>query len=156
MLHPGSPRHQGGPVGLRKLRQHGTRASQLAIEPAQRLGKLQHKRRIQQVLAGGTPMQITGGFGTQQRGKLLHQRDRQIPRQRRVSAQRLKVDPIDNAACRNRLSRTCGNNAHLRFRARQGCFKTQHRLDTMPVAESLHKGARTKEIVEQGARRGLG
>lgn len=81
LLQPGASGEQGAGVGFGNFCNGGSEAREIAIEKIERIAKLEDRGGIERVLAGGAPMNETGGgrvMGGNQSGERVDERDGEV------------------------------------------------------------------------------
>ena len=116
-------------------REYRRRASQVdcevAVEQIEGVAQLQHRRRVDDVLARRAPMHVFRRFGVgclDARGELLDERNREIAAERGVACERVGVELIGLAGGFDRGHRRLRNHAVRGRRARERRFHVEHPL----------------------------
>ena len=143
VLHPGA-RHGGGAAMTRGERGEPCDGTvEVGDEGIDRRAQLEHERAVDDVLAGGPPMDVArrcriglGDLG----GERIDQRDGDIAGGHRGLAQRREVVAVGAGGLGDPLDGERRDDADLRFRARERNLEIEHALHARAIVEDRAHG----------------
>jgi hypothetical protein len=133
------------PVLLGERRECRDGTIELGDEVVDHRAQFEDERGIDDVLAGGAPMDITGGLGILLRhfgGQCLYERDREIAGGDGREAERADIVELRVAGLGNRLGGTLGDHTDRGLGRGQCGFRPQHTVEPRAVGHDLaHRSA---------------
>ena len=138
LLQPCSPGHDRCPVQIDLDRQRGIETREIAFEESERIAQLQDERRVEDVLAGRTPVHVAARAGTRfadffrERGD---ERNREIARIARRAGDRVAVVEPGATARRDDRGSVGGDDADAGVRSGKGRFDVEHSLHSRALVE---------------------
>ncbi|MNX75876.1 hypothetical protein D3C86_1073650 [compost metagenome] len=158
MLQPGTRHHRRGAVSGGQRRAGIAQAQQVGVDGVQGVRQLQHGAGIDDVLAGGAPMDVAASLGIAPRhggGQLLHERDGEVAAGHGGLREGVEVNHAgigtdfgdDGSGLR-------GNHAAVRLGAREGRLGIEHAPHRAGIGEDREHGGTAEHRIGQAGNRG--
>ena len=152
LLHPGAGGENDRAIFVCKNAEQGSEMIELGGDQSQSLAELKYAASIDGVLAGGAPMNVTGGFFVflrYEQGELFDERNREIAGAGSGSREDGHVVEFGAAFGFDSGGREIRNESCPGFRARESGLEIEHRLQSGAVGKDFFNGLGAKQRIEQ-------